>query len=1737
MRNFIIATIAISLFWSRGVFGQAPMHVYPQKYTSTAFTVFNINSACYGSGLKMYINNVEFTNFTYGFCSFGICQFRFPFGTFKVGDVLVVKDACGNSTSPMVIEDDYVYVETPGGASFSGNGISPTDESLPYSRLSTYINIGKCEPANINAHALHKFDFFVSPGTNSGTFSTGVIKLNGTPINSSNSSIDNMSNSSTVASINNGVITYNGTANVILNQSFSGRTPTSIEYQHNGVLPFQDQEFGLGPLRVRQWRNNEIHIYEFKYDGSTATTVINGNYSLSNFKITFDLGYFRLYIDEVEVYNIRRSVVYSASSGTISNGSILDYGTGVTWTPGSSGRQWVGALVDGIRYTRQNFLVAEDLVINQTITHVACNGQATGHVNLQVSGGQPGLQYSKDNVTFSADPNFNGLLANNYTFYVRDASGCQTSKSISVSENAPLNISVSSKTNANCQGQANGSVSLNANGGAGFYEYGYSDANYQNNSTISNLVSGSYVFWVKDAIGCKISIADQIGLNSSLNATIATKQNLLCFNDHTGSVTLSNTGSNSGPITYSKDGLVFQNTPVFGNLAAGNYTFTLKDNLCTVTVSDNISEPSLLSLVGNIDNQVSCFGGSNAKITVTQNGGTSSYTFSSDDTNYTNSNVFDNLPIGNYKYWVKDQNGCKASTSIFTITQPTDIIFSVSSKTDISCFGGNDGVVTLDANGGITSYEYTIDNANYQSSNIFSGLNYGLKTFGIKDQNGCTKTTSTTLLQPTALQLSISQSKNLVCNSDNTGMVTLFSSGGTTPYTYFKDNSFGQSTSAFTGLPAGSYVFSAKDAKNCEVVLSSITLTQPAPIQISHILKTDINCETYSDGALGFIASGSNGGFNYTLSGRDFRLNDIGTLSSANGQFNNLKAGNYILTATDQFACSKTYDAAIVPKNSGIRFDLNTTLPSSCLAADGGISVTNIRGGRPNPTYSIKLIGHNIFGSQTTFNNLINGNYIITVADELCSYNQEVSLRLASSLKANYSISPISCTSPNANILVDPISGGIGNYQLALNGGAFSDNKSFSNLSPNTYGIVIKDSPLTCQTTLSFEIKEQNRADLKTTKVQDISCFEGRDGFIQAIGDNNLSPFTYSFNSLSSFSDNNNFSGLPIGTYRIYAKNSIGCLDSIQVKLHQPTKIQWDVNIKNNDCFGDQTGAIAINGNGGTPPYQFTISNSFLDNNHFTQLFAGKYKPAIRDSKGCLFEKEVEVIQPTELKINPVYKDTIACFGETNGSIKIEANGGTVGYTFAMGNENVYDVNETFKNLGVGRYSFFVRDGNQCLKQTELLITEPERLDLNLTSQTDPLCIGEKNGTITLQAKGGNNGGYTYTMDNSLKQFNNGLFKNLSEGDFTFKVEDRKACFDTVTLVKLKWPKALSASMSQKQPVCFGDANGQIFIEINGGVGGFTVEMLNKDQTFYEKLQHAESSFTFQKLPAGIYEFAVKDKNGCQLNLVDEIVDAVKLNNDINLGGELRTADSVVVCKGQVITLDAKNPGQLIEWYKDGKILETFGDENRIEIDEQGIYAVLVKNSSGCSSQDNFHFKFNQFALKTDFLFPTQAFVGDTVVCLDITKPIPDRVVWEYPNEFKMITKNYSKLSLAAASSGLYEIQMTAYSNSCSNKVKHKIEIKESTEKPENIFYDKITSFEIFPNPNNGKFRIEITSMINDNIEVDMINTANGKNVYSKTFEQLNKISQEVDLKLVPGIYILYVKTGTEVLSKRILIL
>ncbi|WP_435357995.1 SprB repeat-containing protein [Emticicia sp. SJ17W-69] len=1745
-----LLTFVLLVGQSLGALAQNKLYLPNIKYTATGITAFN--QVCYqANGIQFWVNNTQWikdVDYFEEFSAFGISKINFPFGKLKPGDTFEVRDACGSMAASRVVEDDYVYVEVPNGNSYSGNGIGSTDESAPYGRLSSQVSVGKCEGVSINAHGLHKYFINLGTSTFGTSYITGKFLINGSPLNSGivGADLNGSSDPITYTINSDGSITYNGGVTFSSYANFSGRSPFSLEYQHNGVLPFDVQEVTIGAIGFRMLNNNTVNVKEHTYSGTIEST-ITGSFASSIFKITYDGAYFKFYIDNVLRKTVARSVIYTSSSGGISNGSILPYGTGVTWQPSNSGSQWVGVIVDGVLNTRQQFYVSEDLSISESVINVACNGNSTGRITIDATGGKAPFNYSKDGWTFQNSNVFDGLSAGNYNIKVRDASGCETSKNISVSENPPLSFSTNNKNNANCLGESNGAITFNASGGIGTFQYAINNNNYQTSNSFLNLGASDYTFWVKDGAGCTKTLNETIGTNSIIVATIGSQQNVSCFGGNDGSVSLSTTGSvPSGTLQYSLNSINYQTSSAFSNLHSNNYTINIKDNICSTNVNVSISQASPLNADATITKHVSCFGGSNGEIIVSSQGGTSPYQYSADGISYMSSATFSSLPIGNYKFWVKDSKGCIKETTIYTISQPTQLTHSVAAKIDVLCFNGNNGEVTLAATGGLTPYSYSLDGSNFQTSNSFSGLTAGEKTFIVKDANACLKTVATSILQPTAFSITAIH-QNLVCNQDNTGFVQLAGTGGILPYVYNKNGETFQSSDTFGSLAAGEYVFSAKDAHNCSFILNSITLTQPSPIVITHTKKLDVDCEYYQKGELNFSASGSNSGFNFTLNGTNLSLSPIVAITRSDGVFKDLPVGNYTITATDQRGCSKDYTASIVPKNSSIRFTLDKELPTSCLSNDGKVIVTGVSGGRPN--YSYRISSQTNFTSNNTFGDLSNGNYIITVADELCSYNQTIDLRLPNSLNADYKITPLNCETPNANVLIDPISGGNGtsmngNYELNLYG-SFSNNRDFTNLKPNSYTVLIKDSPFSCQTAISFEVKEQNRADLKVNFLQNISCFEGSDGIIQVKGDNNVGPFTYSFQNQSNFSSNPQFGDLSIGTYKIYAQNAMGCRDTIRVTLTQPTKIEWNVTTRNNDCFGDQTGEISFFSTGGTPPYKYSISENFIESSTFKQLSAGKYISRIKDSKQCEFSKEVELIQPPELKLKPIYQDTIRCFGENNGSIYIEATGGTPSYVYSINNGGIYVDTPIFKDLREGTYPFFVKDSKQCLKKTELTITEPDALKLSLVSQTNPLCAGEKNGKIEIVAKGGNNGGYNYVRDNVIKQ-STGIFEGLSEGTYTFKVSDRKGCNDTISSVKLTWPKPLRSVIEKiTTPSCMGDANGQISVSLDGGILPYKAYFNEPNST--QKLIE-NNQVTFSELISGVYQVRLADANGCMIQTT------VKVPVPESLNPIVFTALPKDVCKGQQVVLNANNSKRIIQWYLDDiaipdtKIvsneMQFSKDYQELTTSKVGKYTVSAKNLTGCEVKGSYDLVNNDKALIADFLLPVQVFVGDEVVAMDITKPIPDRVIWTLPEVADKMEENIKRIRFTMVNEGKYVVQMQAFLGDCITIVKHDIEVF----KPEDIDktdpklgYDKtqlINKVSVSPNPNYGKFAVTADLFRAKPIEVSIVRASSGQTVYSTTFPEAKKQHIfDLDLKVKTDNYLLIIKTEDSINQTRIAII
>nr|WP_305069928.1 hypothetical protein [Flavobacterium covae] len=94
---------------------------------------------------------------------------------------------------------------------------------------------------------------------------------------------------------------------------------------------------------------------------------------------------------------------------------------------------------------------------------------------------------------------------------------------------------------------------------------------------------------------------------------------------------------------------------------------------------------------------------------------------------------------------------------------------------------------------------------------------------------------------------------------------------------------------------------------------------------------------------------------------------------------------------------------------------------------------------------------------------------------------------------------------------------------------------------------------------------------------------------------------------------------------------------------------------------GTATGAIRINANGGTGDYTYSKEGvNWQPSNIFTNLKAGNYDFYIKDTNGCIIgPKRITLTEPPVFQITIQKIEGIKCFGETTGSLKAIAIGGT----------------------------------------------------------------------------------------------------------------------------------------------------------------------------------------------------------------------------------------------------------------------------------------------------------------------------------------------------------------------------------------------------------------------------------------------------------------------------------------------
>lgn len=218
-------------------------------------------------------------------------------------------------------------------------------------------------------------------------------------------------------------------------------------------------------------------------------------------------------------------------------------------------------------------------------------------------------------------------------------------------------------------------------------------------------------------------------------------------------------------------------------------------------------------------------------------------------------------------------------------------------STDISCFGADDGSITISVVG---TSPYTYAWSDGPTSKNRTGLSPGVYTVTVTDATGCTSSVGTLISEPNQLTATITNESdhngyNISCKGGNDGWATVTAGGGTPPYKYSWSN--GQTTATATNLSAGFYTVTITDNNVC-TASTSITITEPPLLTISISDVSDYNgynisCNGGSDGWATASASGGAGTYSYLWS------DNQGTATASN-----LMAGTYYVTVTDDNGCT-----------------------------------------------------------------------------------------------------------------------------------------------------------------------------------------------------------------------------------------------------------------------------------------------------------------------------------------------------------------------------------------------------------------------------------------------------------------------------------------------------------------------------------------------------------------------------------------------------------------------------------------------------------------------------------------------------------------------------------------------------------------------------------------------------------------------------------------------------------------
>lgn len=623
---------------------------------------------------------------------------------------------------------------------------------------------------------------------------------------------------------------------------------------------------------------------------------------------------------------------------------------------------------------------------------------------------------------------------------------------------------------------------------------------------------------------------------------------------------------------------------------------------------------------------------------------------------------------GAHKYRVTVSiNAVMCYTDSVTITvKPTPQV-SIDVK-NISCFDASDGRLTAIVSGIDPPYSFAWSNG--KTTPTIDSLQASTYTVTVT-KDGCTKTTSETLVAPDVL--SVTPTPMPACSGENNGSINLTIDGGTAPYTYFWSN--GSTTKDIVNLASGDYTVTVTDARDC-MITGQTAVEGAADSLVVVPTPTNVTCFGYKNGKIALTVSGGESPYTYLW-------ND----NNAMVERDNLAPGVYTVTVQDRIGCTVVKTASIT--SPALLTVVLSATGINCFGANNGAVSATVAGGTPNFTYS----WDDIPNSVSTRSNLAPTTYSLTVTDQnLCTATSSATITEPPALGITTPLTTdVSCSGGNNGSISFSAGGGTGTltYKWSDQPGLNTSQRSI--LAAGIYTVTVTDAN-GCTLVRDFTVNQPPVLSATLSIVQPTSCVgTGAMGTITILALGGTVPYQYARSPAAGTLSGILIKDLPPNTYTITVTDSNGCTTTTTATLTAPNSPSLTLVSTTQSKCNDATGTANLTVAGGTGPFEVLKNDQTVDilpGPMITvgQLGVGTYTFTVVDQNNCTALVSATISNFPPPVIGAISSTNPYC-GQSNGTITVPGN---MSYTYSWNNDQF--TGQNLINLSGGTYNLTVTE-------------------------------------------------------------------------------------------------------------------------------------------------------------------------------------------------------------------------------------------------------------------------------------------------------------------------------------------------------------------------------------------------------------------------------------------------------------